>query len=602
MSSSPVSFASHNAATDELGDRFDRIVDKIKADDAAIAALEAARARSFAEAAQVADLMARSDGSAATATGRDWARRKLVTELACATRRSERATTRLIDDAEHLVTTLPATLKALEAGAISYPHARALIGHAITLPESARTEFEQQALPLAAELPPYRFDDRVRRLRERAHPESITTRTASAREKRYVAFTAECDGMATFLHHLPVVDALAIDDLVDRLARASHSPDTTHAQRRCDALTDLVLGRGEGPRITPTVIVTVPAAMLATEDDGARGRVASGVDLMDAQADLHGYGPVDPAAARGLAATAPTFLRALIHPTTGVPIAVTRHRTPARAGTGTGTGNRNGNGNGNGNGTMSGTISASGGSGSGTPDAGRARYSASPMLRTVLMIADETCRFPGCGRRASRCELDHTIAWVEGGETTASNLAHLCTKHHHLKHEGGWRVTSAPDTRSLTWTSPRGTRYTTTPPGLAPPQPSPPHVAPPQPCPPHVAPPHPCPPHVAPPHPCPPHVAPPRLVPPSLAPPCLTPPSNVPPSTVPPDLPPVDWHSRTPPPHPIRTSAQHPSLAAPSAQPLPAPSSSVTPGDVGLRSTLSAAELPHAASEGPPPF
>jgi hypothetical protein len=85
-------------------------------------------------------------------------------------------------------------------------------------------------------------------------------------------------------------------------------------------------------------------------------------------------------------------------------------------------------------------------------------------LRTVLALLDETCRFPGCGRRADRCELDHTHAWSEGGRTTADNLAHLCSRHHHLKHEGGWHVSPSRDgARTLTWTSPRGAVYVTRP-------------------------------------------------------------------------------------------------------------------------------------------
>ncbi|QJU55956.1 HNH endonuclease [Herbiconiux sp. SALV-R1] len=92
------------------------------------------------------------------------------------------------------------------------------------------------------------------------------------------------------------------------------------------------------------------------------------------------------------------------------------------------------------------------------------RYSASPVVRTALSLLDGTCRFPGCGRRADRCELDHTKAWSEGGRTTPANLAHLCSRHHHLKHEGGWKVLASRDgTRTLTWLSPRGSTYITTP-------------------------------------------------------------------------------------------------------------------------------------------
>lgn len=419
MNSSTVAFVAlprfDEGAGDDFGAQFDAAVRDVAASDVEIAAAEAKRARRLARVAEIAERMSRADGSAATAAGREWARRRLVTEVACATKRSERTTARMIDDSERLVEQLPLTLASLEAGSISYAHAKALIAHAITIPEGHRQAFEQEVLPHAEALPAHRFDDRARRLRERLHPESIVTRTRAALEERHVVLTPDCDGMATILHHLPAVDALVIDGLIDRVARAARSEtdDRTHAQRRCDALSDLVLGRGDRPGITPSVLVTIAASTL------------DGID--DAAASLHGYGPIDPVSAREVAALAPTFLHAVITSTGGSAALVTRRRTRAT------TEHEN-------------------------------RYSASPALRTVLALLDETCRFPGCGRRADRCELDHTHAWSEGGRTTADNLAHLCSRHHHLKHEGGWHVSPSRDgARTLTWTSPRGAVYVTRP-------------------------------------------------------------------------------------------------------------------------------------------
>lgn len=78
-------------------------------------------------------------------------------------------------------------------------------------------------------------------------------------------------------------------------------------------------------------------------------------------------------------------------------------------------------------------------------------------LKKFLQVRDETCRFPGCGTGATRCELDHTIDWQYGGPTGADNLAHLCPKHHRLKHHTNWAIEQT-DAGSLTWTSP--TRHT----------------------------------------------------------------------------------------------------------------------------------------------
>jgi hypothetical protein len=176
----------------------------------------------------------------------------------------------------------------------------------------------------------------------------------------------------------------------------------------------------------PSVIVTVPAVVLAgcESTPTTPPRSTPPASTPDSLAELHGYGPIDPNTARRIAAAAPTFLRVLTHPVTGDVIETTgRYRIPT-------------------------------------------------ALREVLIVADEHCRFPGCGRRAARCELDHTVDWAQGGRSTASNLAHLCTSHHHLKHEGGWQVTRPPDThpasRTLEWRSPLGRTYRTTPPGGGP--------------------------------------------------------------------------------------------------------------------------------------
>ncbi|MDO9354317.1 MAG: DUF222 domain-containing protein, partial [Solirubrobacteraceae bacterium] len=329
----------------QLGDRYDELIRLIAADDAAIAATEARRARHLAEIAGLADALARLDGTAATEAGRAWARRRLAAEIGCATRRSERSVTHLVTESEHLVDHLPATLGSLADGSISYLHARAMIRHAVTLPEHARGAFEEQVLPHASALPPFRFDDRARRLREQLHPDSLEVRTRDAHDERHVIVTPECDGMATLIHHLTAADALAIDDLADQIARSGRTvPDAprasaalfatdalgaseppgaagavgapdprTHAQRRSDALRDLILGRGERPSFTPSVLVTVSADTLT--------------GTSDTPGDLHGYGPIAPTTARTLAVAAPTYLRVVMDSRTGTPLGVTRHRT-----------------------------------------------------------------------------------------------------------------------------------------------------------------------------------------------------------------------------------------------------------------------------------
>ncbi|RZK51922.1 MAG: HNH endonuclease, partial [Pedobacter sp.] len=48
------------------------------------------------------------------------------------------------------------------------------------------------------------------------------------------------------------------------------------------------------------------------------------------------------------------------------------------------------------------------------------------------------CRFPGCNQPATASDIDHTTDWQHGGPTNLDNLAHLCRKHHRLKHHTAW--------------------------------------------------------------------------------------------------------------------------------------------------------------------
>lgn len=91
-------------------------------------------------------------------------------------------------------------------------------------------------------------------------------------------------------------------------------------------------------------------------------------------------------------------------------------------------------------------------------DYGRCTYRPPAALAEHVRARDRTCRFPGCRRRAQRCEIDHVRAWCDGGETNAANLHLFCPRHHHLKHEAGWAVRRLPD-GTTRWLSPTEHTY-----------------------------------------------------------------------------------------------------------------------------------------------
>jgi hypothetical protein len=83
-------------------------------------------------------------------------------------------------------------------------------------------------------------------------------------------------------------------------------------------------------------------------------------------------------------------------------------------------------------------------------------------LQHLVRVRQQRCAFPGCGRPARRCDLDHTTPFHLGGRTCECNLSPLCRRHHEAKQAQGWRLAqTVPGV--MTWITPSGRRYTTYP-------------------------------------------------------------------------------------------------------------------------------------------
>jgi len=54
------------------------------------------------------------------------------------------------------------------------------------------------------------------------------------------------------------------------------------------------------------------------------------------------------------------------------------------------------------------------------------RYRPSRRLAHLVRARNATCAAPGCGRRATRCDLDHTSPHHRGGRACECNLAPPC--------------------------------------------------------------------------------------------------------------------------------------------------------------------------------
>jgi hypothetical protein len=103
----------------------------------------------------------------------------------------------------------------------------------------------------------------------------------------------------------------------------------------------------------------------------------------------------------------------------------------------------------------------------GVLDVGRQSRAIPSALRRALWLRDAGCRFPGCTNRRF-IHGHHIRHWAHGGETSLQNLALLCSFHHRLVHEGGFRVRRELGSGALEWFDPRGRPIPDVPsPGLA---------------------------------------------------------------------------------------------------------------------------------------
>ena len=385
------------------------------------AVLDARKARLLARSAAYADAFADSVVPAVfpPAERQALSRRSTCAALAMATHTPEQTVQRATNDAERLVNDAPSVLASLEAGRISARHAQTIIDQLSDVPVAGRAAFIAEVLPIAEESTNANLRRRARVLRERLHPESITARAVRSEADRRVAFEPAADGMAWVHLFTTAPIAQGVSERIEAAAAESRAAGDTRtcAQLQADALAALAL-TGVTPEdvlsspvlphpievqehITPTVQITVPALSMA--------------GVSDAPATLDGYGPIDPETAARIAVNAPSFTRILVQPETGAVLSV-----------------------------------------------GRNQYRVPADLQRAVRFRDGTCRAPGCGRRARACDLDHSVAWEDGGTTDVGNLACLCRHHHRMKHLPGWNLDHQPG-GVLEWTTPDGKQYRTEP-------------------------------------------------------------------------------------------------------------------------------------------
>ena len=391
--------------------------------------------------------LAHRSGAPSARERREWGAREMLTELACALRLPEGTLARRLARLTRL-DALPRLAAVHATGTVSAWHVDVVLDvlRSVTDPAVlARADAflaERVTRMTAPEL-----RECARRWRTRNVPRTDEQRRLNLAARR-VEITPADDDLCWLSALIPAAQAIAIDRRLDDLAvvtRDGGGDERSHAEVRADALVDLLLSAGVA-RSTPDEAGVSPADGAPREESdaehlcgavpewvrGIRPEVVLTVPVLrllghsDEPAELEGFGPIDLDTARMLAAQASSFVRVLTHPETGAVLSV-----------------------------------------------GRERYRIPEDLKRAVRLRDRTCRFPGCRRRAMRCDVDHSHAWADGGETAACNLECLCRKHHRMKHEMRWTVTHESN-GTLHWHSPIGLSYWTHPDGTWPPRPAPP--------------------------------------------------------------------------------------------------------------------------------
>jgi len=70
---------------------------------------------------------------------------------------------------------------------------------------------------------------------------------------------------------------------------------------------------------------------------------------------------------------------------------------------------------------------------------GRQTRTVPAAIKRALKSRDKGCAYPGC-HNSRFVDAHHIRHWSAGGETKLDNLMLLCSRHHRLVHEGGFRI------------------------------------------------------------------------------------------------------------------------------------------------------------------
>src|SRR5215218_1929707 len=378
-----------------------------------------------------------------------------VDELAVVTNTSARWAGVLAQQSYVLVERLPVVWAALADGALDVPRARLFIDVLGPTAVGVAEAVSAEVLPEAAGLSLGRLRRRLTRAALAADQAFAEQTRAQAERRADVRLYPTGAGMAELTAELPAPLAAACWSTLDELAWMAKNDDDPRpiGQLRTGVLADLILRPWDLTRPAVTAALTVVAPLDTLTPGGAGVAAVDGLPITAAHVrEL--LTRLDAVCPGGLQAPAGGSLQVAVVDSDGSLRATASRTELARIAR---------------DGCPDHPADVDAGAGCGCPVLGPPpvdRYVPTPAQRRFVKHRDRTCRHPNCGRPVGRVDLDHVVAYGDGGPTDCDNLCCLCRRHHRLKtHAPGWRFVLTADGR-LRVTTPSGVTRTTRPPGL----------------------------------------------------------------------------------------------------------------------------------------
>jgi hypothetical protein len=346
-------------------------------------------------------------------------------------------------DAHRLTTEFANWCEPLQTVEVTMQHAGALLRHANKVPEDRRDEYSGRVLDFARTATVGQTETFAKKLAAELGAAEFEETCEREYAERRVTIEDLDFGMSVITATVRTGEAHALYDLLTKQAivlRDEHRDDAKAYRQRVreaantgTALSTVDAEFVEDPRtldqiradlFIETILTATPQSILESHTAGA-ARITANVSIVIPVmsllnphaprdvATIDGMNPMSMVEAREIAGTATCFHRLLTDPITGHALTVDTRKPTAE-------------------------------------------------MRRFLQARDQTCIFPGCRRPAPQSELDHTRPWAAGGKTSVNNMAHLCVRHHTLKHQKPWRCRHKGN-GEIEWIPPYGETITVEP-------------------------------------------------------------------------------------------------------------------------------------------